>query len=156
MEIDYELIGKMVGAAATLIAATIAASIANKYQKHNLKLAREKMGKELFTEFNKRYDVLNDSLALLVENMSIEDLKSGKSKIENKTLYNVVIDYFNLCAEQYYWYKNERISNEIWSAWHMGMMYYYNNFSVIRDLWKEETKGEGYKSYYLKEGQDFF
>ncbi|MGG5505137.1 hypothetical protein ACPDHQ_17140, partial [Myroides odoratimimus] len=61
-----------------------------------------------------------------------------------------------LCAEQYYWYKKGRISNEIWNAWHSGMMYYYNTFPVVKELWEEETKEEGFKSYYLKDKLGFF
>lgn len=156
MEFNWEIISKIVGPLATLLAAIIAAWIARKYQKGNLDLAHEKMEKELFTEFNKRYDELNDSLSLLTAKMTIEDLYEELYKIKDKTLYNVVIDYFNLCSEQYYWYKKNRISKEIWNAWHSGMMYYYDTFPVIKDTWEKETKGEGYKSYYLKEPLDFF
>ncbi|MGL5276095.1 hypothetical protein [Myroides sp.] len=126
------------------------------YNRNNLKLAREKMEKELFTEFNRRYDELNDSLSMLDDSMTIEDLKDTPSKIENKTLYNVIVDYFNLCAEQHYWKQNKRISNKIWNAWHVGMMYYFNSFPVVRELWKDEIEGDGYKSYYLTEGKCFF
>lgn len=122
----------------------------------NKKLNNQKMEKELFTEFNKRYDELNDSLSMLEDSITIDDLKKTLSKVENKTLYNVVIDYFNLCAEQYYWKNKKRISKEIWEAWHAGMMYYYNTYPVVRELWKEEIKGDGYKSYYLAEGKCFF
>ncbi|MDM1410736.1 hypothetical protein HX038_08200 [Myroides odoratimimus] len=141
---------------ATICAALIAGIIAYIYQKGNLNLTHEKMEKELFTEFNKRYDELNDSLALLTLTINISELKTIGTNIGSKSLYNVLIDYFNLCAEQYYWYKKGRISNEIWNAWHSGMMYYYNTFPVVKELWEEETKEEGFKSYYLKDKLGFF
>lgn len=129
---------------------TVIFSVANK------KMSHQKMEKELFTEFNKRYDELNDSLSLLTRSMTIDELKSTKSRIHKKSLFLVLIDYFNLCAEQYYWKEKGRISNNIWGAWHVGMKYYYDNFPVVKELWQQEIKGEGYKSYYLKSNKDFF
>ncbi|MGB7528948.1 hypothetical protein [Sphingobacterium cellulitidis] len=129
---------------------TLIFSVANK------KLNNQKMEKELFTEFNKRYDELNDSLSLLTVTMTIEDLYKKPYIIKDKTLYNVVIDYFNLCSEQYYWKEKDRIPKEIWNAWHKGMMYYYNTYPVIQEMWKEETRGDKYKAYYLKEPIGFF
>jgi|SRR5690606_5471279 len=126
------------------------------YNRANKKLNHHKMEKELFTEFNQRYDRLNDSLALLAETMDIDNLKSTDSKIDNKSLYDVVIDYFNLCAEQYYWKKRKRISSKIWDAWHDGMMYYYETYPVVKQLWDKETENEGWRSYYLEEKNDFF
>lgn len=140
---------------ATITAAFIAARIAYKFQKGNLDLAHEKMEKELFTEFNKRYDNLNDSLSLLSNTMTLDDLKNYPSKIHNKSLYDIVIDYFNLCAEQYYWNSKNRISKEIWTAWNAGMKYNYTTYPVLQELWTAETKAEGYKSYYLKSNNLF-
>lgn len=126
------------------------------YNWRNYRLNHQKMEKELFVEFNKRYDELNDSLLMLEVSMTIEDIKNTLSKTQNKTLYNVVIDYFNLCSEQYYWQKKKRISPEIWNAWSTGMNFYYNNYPVVRELWKNEIDKEGFKSYYLKKDESFF
>ncbi|MBP1167640.1 hypothetical protein JOE44_004524 [Chryseobacterium sp. PvR013] len=155
MEI-LEISSKFTSTIATIFAGLIAAYIANKYQKNNLDLSREKMEKDLFTEFNKRYDELNDSLTLLSNISSTEELKATESLIENKSMYNVLIDYFNLCAEQFYWKEKERISKEIWKSWNKGMKFYYDGYAVVRELWEEETKDEKYESYYLKQGRDFF
>lgn len=35
------------------------------------------------------------------------------------------------------------------------MMYYYNKYPVVRELWAKEIKDDGYKSYYLKVGKNF-
>ncbi|PUV22543.1 hypothetical protein [Sphingobacterium athyrii] len=133
---------------ATIIAACIAGCIAYNYQKGNLDISHEKMEKELFTEFNGRYDMLNDKLSELDTNLNLKNL--------NKDLEKIVIDYFNLCAEQYYWYNKKRISEEIWNSWHSGMMYYYQKYPVVQELWEKETEGEKYKSYYLEKKQGFF
>ncbi|MCL7987062.1 hypothetical protein M8998_03800 [Sphingobacterium sp. lm-10] len=122
----------------------------------NKKLNHQKMEKELFSEFNKRYDEFNDSLDLLDTIATLSQLKEIDSLIEKKKMYHLLIDYFNLCAEQYYWYKKKRISAKLWESWHSGMMYYYRNYAVFRELWEAEIAGDGYKSYYLEKGKDFF
>ncbi|MFY8069001.1 MAG: hypothetical protein ACOVMG_02795 [Flavobacterium sp.] len=126
------------------------------YNYKNSQLAHHKMQKELFAEFNERYDKLNDSLSLLNESDTITSIKEKMSLIDNKSMYNVLIDYFNLCAEQYYWKQEKRISDKIWESWYNGMFFYYSNFSVVRDLWRDEIKEDGYKSYYLKKGDKLF
>lgn len=124
----------------TICTAGIVAGIAYFYNRANLKLSHERLEKELFKEFNERYDKLNDSLEMLSLEMTVEELKLKDSKIERKTLHNVVIDYFNLCAEQYYWKDKKRISDKIWLAWSKGMMYYFEKFPVIRKLWEMESE----------------
>lgn len=129
---------------------TVIFSAANKNLNH------QKMEKELFAEFNKRYDALNDSLTLLSSISTLEQLRETNSFIDKKTMHHLLIDYFNLCAEQYYWYRKKRIKKLLWDSWHSGMMYYYTTHPVVRELWELEIKGGGYKSYYLKEGKNFF
>lgn len=140
----------------TLIIGVFTLIISYWYNRNNLIINHQKMEKELFSEYNKKYDNLNDSLSLLSVSMTIEELKSTPSKIENKMLYHVVIDYFNLCAEQFYWNSKDRISKEIWNAWNAGMMNYYDTYPVIRELWEVETKGNGFKSFYLSQSQTIF
>jgi len=122
----------------------------------NLKISRQKMEKDLFSEFNKRYDDLNDSLTKLEGIETIEELKATPSKIENKTMYIVLIDYFNLCAEQYYWKKQKKFSTQIWSAWQNGMQFYFDTYPVVMKLWTDQTKNNNYKSFYLKENIEFW
>ena len=67
-----------------------------------------------------------------------------------------MIDFFNICAEEHYWNSKERIEKEVWEAWSYGMNEWYNKIEVLKLLWREETAGEKYKSYYLKEGDNLF
>ncbi|MCT4142049.1 hypothetical protein HZP65_15035 [Elizabethkingia anophelis] len=141
----------------TLIIGVFTVIITWRFSRSNLKIAKEKLEKELFKEFNERYDSLNDDLSKLGFAENVSQLKEIKAiSNDSKTLYNILIDYFNLCAEQHYWYKKKRISSQIWNSWHSGMMHYYNSFSVVRDVWEDETKNDGYKSYYLKKNDELF
>lgn len=141
----------------TLIIGVITLVISYWFNHNNLKIAHQKMEKDLFKEFNERYDDLNDDLSKLDTVENLNQLKEIKSdNIANKSLYNVLIDYFNLCAEQYYWHKQKRISKEIWDSWYSGMMYYYNSFPIVKEVWKDEIKDNGYKSYYLNKKDELF
>lgn len=127
-----------------------------KHFEHSEKLANDKIFKELFTEFNKRYDKLNDTLAEMkfphpnwLDNIDIKD----EYKIES---YTTIIDFFNLCAEEYFWYKEGRINGNIWSSWSKGMNDVFKGSPLIQNVWEKECKNEGYKSYYIDNPNEFF
>ncbi|QZT38638.1 hypothetical protein K5X82_07010 [Halosquirtibacter xylanolyticus] len=114
----------------------------------------DKMMKELFSEFNKRYDKLNNRLSQIVESNKGANSINDLAKIDKA----VIIDFFNLCAEEYFWHDRNRIDEKIWLSWQAGMNNWYNHKnSIIRDLWKEEIKIEyGKVSYYIVNGDEFF
>lgn len=73
----------------------------------------DKVFKELFQNFNERYDdKFNDLINDLREND--RELRDGEK--------NVIIDYLNLCAEEYLWYKRNRIPTNVWEAWKAGIL----------------------------------
>lgn len=123
------------------------------YSYRTAKLEGDKMMKELFTEFNQRYSRLNDYLAYLEkQGWTLQELELAN----NKDYRNAVIDFFNLCAEEYYWYKKGRIDPKVWKAWHSGMNYWYNNVPIVKELWETEVREGGTKSYYLNGEEGFF
>jgi hypothetical protein len=64
---------------------------------------------DLFTAFNIQYDRLNGELL---------DIAKGTFEGDPE---RVIIDYVNLCAEEYFWYTRGRIDTAIWRAWRNGM-----------------------------------
>lgn len=138
----------------TMAISLVAILISYWFQYHRKKLANDRMLKELFKEFNERYDKLNNDLNK-VSRMSIEEW-SSLYKEEMTTLYSVVIDYFNICAEEYYWYKRKKISPKIWKSWSRGMNDIYNRSEVIRLLWEMECENGDYESYYINKPNAFF
>jgi hypothetical protein len=94
--------------------------------------------KELFTEFNDRYDKLNDSLNKIIEGNQDEEFTQDE-KI-------VLYDYFNLCGEEYLFYKQRHINPDVWKAWLNGMHFYYND-PRIRNLWIEELRQNSYYEF---------
>lgn len=124
------------------------------HNRHARRLANEQMMKQLFTDFNERYGRLNDFLIEIQSNCpTLEELKLHKNGVDLK---KKVLDYFNLCAEEYYWYKKGRIDETIWNSWQSGMNYWYRNVPAIHSLWDDEMKANGPQSYYIEDKNAFF
>jgi hypothetical protein len=124
------------------------------YSRHSTKLAHDQMMKELFADFNKRYNLLNNSLH---EIETKYDTTEKLDKAPNSfALKQSVQDYFNLCAEEFYWYRHKRrIDKIIWDSWQSGMLYWYH-VPAIKDMWQSEIAESGKASYYITDGREFF
>ena len=147
-QLSYEII---INAGATILAAIIVSVISFYYYQHSKKMEHDRMMKDLFKEFNARYDKINHSLYKIEKKCKTLIELEKHPKLEYK-----LNDFFNLCAEEYFWYKKGRIDENIWSAWSDGMNDWYKGVEVIRDAWEAEIKKRGCKSYYIKHKNEFF
>jgi hypothetical protein len=100
---------------------------------------------ELFTEFNRRYDILNNRLF-------------GHLAQDAKTLFNAeqkqdFVDYFNLCAEEHLFHEAGYIYDDVWKAWRNGMRQFRRDSRVL-DLWKKEYETGSYYGFDLLEGDE--
>lgn len=87
----------------------------------------------LFTDFNARYDKINGRLADLAEsqgNLSVKDRQ-------------VVVDYFNLCAEEFLFYQQGYIHDRAWGSWCRGILWYLRRHP-FKDVWNEESDSGTY------------
>lgn len=118
------------------------------------KLSHDQMLKELFKEFNERYAVLNNTLySIEAKYSTLEKLNAAPDSF---ALKQAVQDYFNLCAEEFFWYYHKkRIDKKIWDSWQSGMLYWYG-IPAIRDMWEAEVKESGKASYYITNEKEFF
>jgi len=91
--------------------------------------------KSLFESFNKRFNDLNSDLNAIVVGQ----------QPEKKSAEEIVQDYLNLCAEEYYWFKKGRIPKIVWYSWLNGIGYYLGS-DKIRMYFKEQLEWD--KSYY--------
>lgn len=140
---------------ATIILGLVGITITAYYSWHTKKIADEQMLKQLFTEFNQRYDVLNNYLFQIAQEYSTMDLLNQAEN--SRELKQKVIDYFSLCAEEFYWYHHKnRIDYKIWKSWYSGMNYWYNKVPAIKALWNEEVMSNGKESYYITNHVEFF
>ena len=155
MEIDWNLVIAVLTLIATALIGYFAYNVTKVYSKKSDEHNQDVLFHQLFRDFNSRYSKVNFSLQELLE----------KSKDESYTLQNLnddadlrdkIMDYFNICAEELYWKKKRRIPDDVWNAWKIGMDSWYNEIPILQELWKEEISGDGYKSYYLNEGENLF
>jgi hypothetical protein len=86
------------------------------YRQH---LDEAKLFKELFAGFNDRYDALNDHLNAILFGPH-DGLLSAD---ERERLFS----YFNLCAEEYLFYKAGYIDHEVWEFWRRGMKVFFRH-----------------------------
>ncbi|HEY0667919.1 MAG TPA: hypothetical protein VGD22_07065 [Sphingobacteriaceae bacterium] len=146
---EYDVI---INACATISIGVVALIISFLYSHKSEKLSNDQIFYDLYTNFNSRYDKLNDILGRMEMQKDFDLVKLKADPIYYKT----AIDFFNICAEEYYWHEKDRIEKNVWTAWEYGMNYWYINIPALRALWKEEIKDQRYKSYYLKEGNNLF
>ena len=116
-----------------LLATCIGIALTTIYFVQKQKLEEIKLFKELFTEFNQRYDNLNGEIA---------DIKS-KTMTDLSETNKILDDYFNLCAEEYLFYSEGRIHNLVWGAWCRGMKEHLSE-STINDYWEKAQKENSY------------
>ena len=90
--------------------------------------------RDLFKEFNLRYDTMNGPLSELLSKPEAP-LSQGDQKL--------VVDYFNLCGEEYFYFSRGFVDPRVWKAWSNGMRQYLKD-PRIQALWKEESKSNSY------------
>jgi hypothetical protein len=105
------------------------------YRQH---LDEAKLFKELFAEFNVRYDALNDDLNTILFGPP-EGLLSAD---EREHLFS----YFNLCAEEYFFYKAGYIDRLVWESWYRGMKVFFMH-PRIQALWEQDCKTGSYYGF---------
>lgn len=122
----------------TLLIAAITALLSFAFFIQKQKLEELKLFTDLFRDFNKRYERLNDKLNALTKLPADHELTDVET--------NQLFDYFNLCAEEYFYFKRGLIPIEVWKSWINGMKEYYKKHT-IRELWDKELKQGSYYGF---------
>jgi hypothetical protein len=60
----------------------------------------------------------------------------------------VLMDYFNLCAEEYLYFNAGYIDTSVWKSWMRGMKA-YAAVPAIRGLWEKELQSGSYYGFSL-------
>ncbi len=98
-------------------------------------LEEMRLFRELFETFNERYDSQNEVLNGIFRGPPEAPL----TEREIDALFN----YFNLCAEEYFYFKEGFIHPEVWQAWKNGMRYFRKN-PRIKLRWDDELRTDSY------------
>lgn len=97
--------------------------------------------RELFREFNERFEKKNQALNGIRERANGDPafaLEPGDT--------DTLMDYFNLCAEEYLYFKSGFIDPEVWQSWLAGMRY-FAACPKIRAVWENDLRQQG-NAYY--------
>jgi len=121
------------GQKAPLVESIIAAALAFCYFAQQQKLAEVPLFKELFTEFSHRFDNMNGPLREI----------ANSSKPPDHSAQETIINYFNLCSEEYLFFKEGYIHREVWWTWCAGMLLYFER-EPFRSAWEEEERTGSY------------
>lgn len=91
----------------TIVASILTALIMIHYNEYS----KTKVTHDLFIHYNKRYNEIAD------------DLRNIQNNTDNLIICknNKIIEYINLCAEEYFWYKKGLINKKIWNNWRNGI-----------------------------------
>jgi len=116
------------------VATAIGAIVSFIYLVQKQKLEELKLFRELFKDFNERYDGMNEKLARIVEKTDDE-----VSSEERETL----IDYFNLCGEEHLYFQRGYIDPAVWHAWLNGMKEIVS-VRRINTVWEKEKRTDSY------------
>jgi len=105
------------------------------YRQH---LDETRLFKELFVEFNARYAVLNDGLNKILFGPT-EGLLTPDER-------DRLFSYFNLCAEEYFFYQAGYFDQQVWASWYRGMTPFFSH-PRIRALWDQDSKSDSYYGF---------
>jgi hypothetical protein len=96
--------------------------------------------KELFIEFNQTYNTkFNDTLEVIVK-----ECQENNSRELKPAERQIVIDYLNLCAEEYLWKTLHRIPNKVWNSWEKGIVFYLNQPIINKIVISEKLQRGSY------------
>jgi hypothetical protein len=96
---------------------------------------------ELFKDFNGRYNALNHRINAIAE-------KAGtRIQAEDR---QVLMDYFNLCAEEFLFFGAGYIDETVWRSWVRGMKS-FADVPGIRSIWLQELESDSYYGFSLQE-----
>lgn len=102
----------------------------------------DKVFNQLFKEFNAKYE--NEFREVLME-IDHKTAEGSKDFLLNRQQSDQIVQYLNLCAEEFFWYKKGRIPNTVWNSWLIGIKYYLE-LPAIQQVVRQEKSQKG--SYY--------
>lgn len=102
----------------------------------------DKVFNQLFKEFNSKYESEFREVLMEIDHNSKAELKDF---VLDSNQSDQIVQYLNLCAEEFFWFKKGRIPKIVWNSWLIGIKYYLA-IPVIQQIVKKEKSQKG--SYY--------
>src|SRR5688572_7695158 len=96
-----------------LLIAILGFGISIAFSLRQSRIENDRIFKELFLMYNEKYDKkFNNCLNYIIQQVS----KNPEYELTEKQV-SLIIDYLNLCAEEYLWYTKGRIDKIAWNSW---------------------------------------
>ena len=134
--VDFYLLNKKV----EILIAIISIGISIGFGLRQYRIENDKIFKELFVMFNDKYDMkFNNCL-----NNIIEKTNKDSTYELNEEEKPLVIDYLNMCAEEYLWFTKGRIDSTVWESWQRGMKYYLEIQPIHEFIKTEKSQKDSY------------
>lgn len=119
-----------------ILGAVVATGITLSLGIRQYKTENDKIFKDLFMDFNSKYD---------------QEFRKRLNKIRKQNKIkdpNILIDYFNFCAEEYVWKTKGRIPDRVWDSWEKGIVFFISN-PIVREIFdKEKEQKNSYYGWY--------
>ncbi len=132
-----------------IIGAVLATGISLAFGFRQYTMENDKMFKELFGEFNRKYDSkFNDKL-----NKIDAFIKVGNQLVLEDSDKLIIIDYLNFCSEEYLWYSKGRIPEIVWNSWENGMIYFLNLKPINEVVLTQKKQKTSYYGLFEKLGK---
>lgn len=123
-----------------LLIAILGFGISISFSLRQSRIENDRIFKELFIMYNEKYDKkFNNHL----NNIAKEASNNPEYELTEKQI-PIVIDYLNLCAEEYLWYSKGRIDKVVWNSWEVGMKYYLNISAINLHIQNEKKQIDSY------------
>jgi hypothetical protein len=103
---------------------------------HQHTLEKSRFFFDLFKQFNDRYNKLNDDLQRIAAG---EGILSSAERAR-------IVDYFNLCAEEFLFYQRGYVPEDVYRAWRNGMNWYASKERFVK-VWREECATDSYYGF---------
>jgi predicted membrane channel-forming protein YqfA (hemolysin III family) len=133
-----------------IIGAVLATGISLSIGVRQYKIENDKMFKELFEAFNKKYDCkFNNRFNQLDELLNKDPDFTLKDEVDRL----LIIDYLNFCSEEYLWYTKGRVPEIVWNSWEEGMLYFLNLKPINQVVQIQKIQKNSYYGLFEKLGK---
>ncbi len=133
-----------------ILTAAIATGISLSLGLRQYKIENDKIFKDLFISFNEKYDTKFNNTLIVIDKQNNKDNGSCELNDKQETL---IIDYLNLCAEEFLWYTKGRIPDKVWKSWKKGMIYYLNIDCINKVILSEKNQKDSYYGLFNEIGK---
>ena len=128
---------EMLANAATIIAAIVAviAIVITIYSlRKSIEQFKEQLQLTVFTDYTKRYQeiVLNLPESINEKNFDFDKLDKNNEKLIKEKTLRYMRAYFDLCSEEYFLHSQEKIGDNTWREWKIGIEYAFSKTAFIK------------------------